>query len=156
MLKLGKLTDYATVLMTALAAAPDARRSAQDLAMTTHVSAPTVAKLLRQLAAAGLVAAERGQHGGYRLARPPGAITIADVVIAVEGPLAVTECAEHDGGCSMESHCGVRANWRLINTAIQEALSAVTLEQMAAPLRQLPPRRGNEVPLVRMTQPGVR
>jgi FeS assembly SUF system regulator len=154
MFKLGKMTDYATVLMTALASAPAERRSAQDLADFTHVSAPTVAKLLRQLSTHGLVTAERGQHGGYRLTRAPNAITIADVVSAVEGPLALTECSVHDGsGCSIESHCGVRTNWRLINTAIQQALASVTLEDMATPPRSAPrPPNGasNEVPLVRM------
>jgi len=135
MFKLGKLTDYGTVVMTALAARPDALRNAHELAAETHVAAPTVSKLLKQLAKYGLVESIRGAHGGYRLARRPEQITVADVVSALEGPIALTQCAVHDGGCSIESHCGVRGNWRLINTAIRQALESVTLAQMAEPLR---------------------
>ncbi len=135
MFKLGKLTDYGTVVMTALAARPDALRNAHELAAETHVAAPTVSKLLKQLAKYGLVESIRGAHGGYRLARRPEQITVADVVSALEGPIALTQCAVHDGGCSIESHCGVRGNWRLINTAIRQALESVTLAEMAEPLR---------------------
>jgi FeS assembly SUF system regulator len=145
MLKLGKLTDYGTVVMTALAAAPGALRNAQDLAAQTHLRAPTVSKLLKQLAHGGLVESVRGVHGGYRLARAPEAITVADVVAALEGPIALTQCAVHNGGCSIEPHCGVRGNWRLINTAIRQALESVTLAQMAAPLRGT--RGGAEAPV---------
>lgn len=135
MFKLGKLTDYGTVVMTALAARPDALRNAHDLAAETHVAAPTVSKLLKQLVKSGLIESIRGAHGGYRLARKPEQITVADVVSALEGPIALTQCAVHDGGCSIESHCGVRGNWRLINTAIRQALESVTLAQMAEPMR---------------------
>ncbi|WP_029923360.1 SUF system Fe-S cluster assembly regulator [Nevskia soli] len=135
MFKLGKLTDYGTVVMTALAARPDALRNAHDLAAETHVAAPTVSKLLKQLQKSGLVESIRGAHGGYRLARSPERITVADVVSALEGPIALTQCSVHDGGCSIESHCGVRGNWRLINTAIRQALESVTLAQMAEPMR---------------------
>jgi len=135
MFKLGKLTDYGTVVMTALAAKPDALRNAHELAAETHVAAPTVSKLLKQLAKYGLVESIRGAHGGYRLARRPEQITVADVVSALEGPIALTQCAIHDGGCTIEPHCGVRGNWRLINTAIRQALESVTLAQMAEPLR---------------------
>lgn len=135
MFKLGKLTDYGTVVMTALAARPEALRNAHDLAAETHVAAPTVSKLLKQLQKNGLVESIRGAHGGYRLARSPEQITVADVVSALEGPIALTQCSVHDGGCSIESHCGVRGNWRLINTAIRQALESVTLAQMAEPMR---------------------
>jgi FeS assembly SUF system regulator len=135
MFKLGKLTDYGTVVMTALAAHPEALRNAHELAAETHVAAPTVSKLLKQLAKSGLVESIRGAHGGYRLARPPERITVAEVISVLEGPIALTQCAVHDGGCSIESHCGVRGNWRLINTAIRHALEAVTLAQMAEPVR---------------------
>lgn len=136
MFKLGKLTDYGTVVMTALAVQPEALRNAHELAEETHVAAPTVAKLLKQLAKGGLVESIRGAHGGYRLARPPAQITVADVVSALEGPIALTQCAVHEGGCSIESHCGVRGNWRLINTAIRQALESVSLAQMAEPVRR--------------------
>lgn len=147
MLKLGKLTDYATVIMTALAAEPARLRCAQDLSEQTHVAAPTVSKLLKTLSRTGLLESIRGAHGGYRLGRPPAEITVADIVAAVEGPIALTECATHDGCCSIESHCGVRGNWRLINTAIRHALESVSLEQMAAPLTRMPAAARGEVPM---------
>lgn len=136
MLKLSKLTDYATVLMTVLAAEPHAWASAQELADRSHLSLATTSKLLKQLARARLIEAARGAHGGYRLLRAPAQISVADVVDAIEGPIAVTECSIHAGGCSIEPSCGTRANWKLINSAIRGALEAVTLAQMAAPLRR--------------------
>lgn len=142
MLKLSKLADYATVLMTAMAAAPERLHNAQELAARTHVSAPTAAKLLKQLTKGGLVESLRGVHGGYRLVRMPEKITVADVIRALEGPIAVTQCSTHGGGCNIESDCAARANWRLINTAIRQALEAVTLAQIAAPLK-----RSQEIPV---------
>ena len=132
MLKLAKLTDYATVVMTAIAADPGRLHSAQELAERSRLSPATVAKLLKQLAKSRLIEATRGSQGGYRLTRAPDQITVADVVDAVEGPIAVTSCSIHSGDCGIESSCGTRANWRLINTAIRQALEAVTLAQMAA------------------------
>lgn len=142
MLKLSKLADYATLLMTEMAARPDRVHTAHELAERTHVSAPTVAKLLKQLARGGLLESLRGAHGGYRLARAPSRISVAEVIRALEGPIAVTQCSTHGGGCTLESDCAARANWRLINTAIRQALEAVTLAQMATPLRRL-----SEIPL---------
>jgi len=149
MLKLGKLADYATLLMTALAAEPERLHSAHELAGRTHVSEPTAGKLLKLLAKGGLVEALRGAQGGYRLARAAERITVADVISAVEGPIAVTQCSVHKGGCAIEAYCGVRANWRLINRAIRGALETLTLAQMAAPLRRASlPRPFITVPLV--------
>lgn len=138
MLKLAKLTDYGTLLMTTLALEPAAVRNAQELAARSHVAAPTVAKLLKVLVKGGLVESTRGAHGGYRLARPPEQITIADVVRALEGPIAITDCAAHGGGCSIEGSCASRANWRLIDNALRRALESVTLAQMAAPQPRSP------------------
>jgi FeS assembly SUF system regulator len=133
MLKLAKLTDYGTLLMTTLAMQPDAVRNTQELAAQSHVAAPTVAKLLKILVKSGLVESTRGAHGGYRLARPPAKITVADVIRALEGPIAITACSAHGAGCSIEESCSSRSNWRLIDNAVRHALEAVTLEQMAAP-----------------------
>ncbi len=144
MLKLSKLADYATVLMTAIASEPDRVHNGQELAARTHVPVPTVAKLLKTLARGGLLESTRGAHGGYRLVRGPEKVTIADIIRALEGPIAVTQCSSHAGGCSIESHCATRANWRLINTAIRHALEAVTLAQMTAPLRSRHPREGGD------------
>lgn len=147
MFKLGKLTDYGTVLMTALALEPGRLQTSQELASATHLAAPTVAKLLKLLGKAGLVEALRGAHGGYRLARTPERITVADIVSALEGPIALTECSVHPG-CGIENHCGVRSNWRVINDAIRSALEAVTLAQMTLPLHRPAARVLREHPLL--------
>jgi FeS assembly SUF system regulator len=139
MLKLGRLADYGTLVMTALAADPERLSSAADLATRTHLSSHTVAKLLKQFAKAGLIGSERGANGGYRLARPACDITVADVIAAIDGPIALTQCSVHKGGCVVESHCSVRSNWRLINQTVRNALASVSLAQMAAPLRRSHP-----------------
>lgn len=133
MLKIAKLTDYGTLVMTTLARAPATVLNAQELAARSHVSAPTVAKLLKLLVKGGLVESTRGAHGGYRLARRAEDITVAEVVSALEGPIAITACAQHGGGCTIEGSCTSRSNWRLIDDAVRQALSAVTLADMAAP-----------------------
>lgn len=132
MLRVTKLTDYATVVMTVLANRPDAVHSAAELAELAHLEAPTVAKLLKPLAAAGLVEGFRGARGGYRLARAPEAISLADVVQAMEGPIGMTECSTATGQCGLEHNCGARANWRRINDVVSEALQQVSLAQMLA------------------------
>lgn len=143
MLKLGKLADYATVLMTVLAARPQDLRNAHELSERTHVPAPTVSKLLKLLSKAGLVEAVRGASGGYRLTHEPNTVTVADIIRAVEGPIAITQCSKHGEGCGIESTCGTRGHWRLIDAAIRNALESVTLEQMARPVL----RSGIEAPV---------
>lgn len=133
MLRVTKLTDYATVVLTVLAAQSDAVLSASELAERAGLEPPTVSKLLKPLAQAGLVEGFRGANGGYRLAHPADAITLFDVVEAMEGPLGMTECSVHEGNCGIEEHCGIRANWRRINDVVADALRAVTLAQMLQP-----------------------
>lgn len=143
MLRVGKLTDYATVLMTCLAQAPDEILGSVELAARVRLEPPTVSKVLKALAAAGLVESFRGASGGYRLARAPGDITVADIVAAMEGPIAMTECSAHRGACHHESHCDVQVNWRRISTAIETALRSVSLADMAprvSPKRRIPLR----------------
>ncbi|HEX6834847.1 MAG TPA: SUF system Fe-S cluster assembly regulator [Rudaea sp.] len=141
MLRVSKLTDYATVVMTALADAPERVHSAQELAEKARLELPTVSKLLKQLAHAALVESFRGVNGGYRLARAPERISIADIVIAMEGPIGMTECSAQAGVCGHEPHCGVRVNWKRINQAIAHALAGVSLADMVKPA----PRR-NAIP----------
>ena len=143
MLRVSKLTDYATVVMTCLVASGDEVQSAQCLAERAHLEVPTVSKLLKQLAQAGLVVSMRGINGGYRLARAPERISIAAIVTAMEGPIGMTECSVHAGLCGHESHCGVRVNWQRINQAIAGALESVTLADMVKPL----PKRVVAIPL---------
>jgi FeS assembly SUF system regulator len=138
MLKLGKLADYGTMIVTVLAGEPDRLLSAHDLANRTHVAAPTVSKLLKLLTRGGLVESLRGARGGYKLARSADDITVADVIAAIDGPIGLTECSVHKGDCAVESSCGVRSNWRLISSAIHQALKSVTLAEMAKPMRRRP------------------
>ena len=133
MLRVTKLTDYATLILTVLAARPGGVLSAPDLAEHAGLEAPTVAKVLKPLAQAGLVEGFRGANGGYRLAREASAISLVEIVEAMEGPLGMTECSLHDGQCGIEQSCGVRANWRRINDVVADALRGVTLAQMLKP-----------------------
>ena len=138
MLRVTKLTDYATLILTVLAARPGEVLSAPDLAEHAGLEAPTVAKVLKPLAQAGLVEGFRGANGGYRLARDASAISLVEIVEAMEGPLGMTECSLHDGQCGIEQSCGVRANWRRINDVVADALRAVTLAEMLAPAARMP------------------
>jgi FeS assembly SUF system regulator len=144
MLRVSKLADYATVVMTVLADAPDSDQpgaarsgtavlSAQDLAARAHLELPTVSKLLKQLAQAQLVESFRGVNGGYRLARAPAQISLADILVAMEGPFGMTECSAHVGACGHEPHCGVRGNWRRVSEVIETTLRQVTLADMRRP-----------------------
>jgi FeS assembly SUF system regulator len=133
MLRVSKLTDYAVVVMTVLAEAGSDVSSAQALAERARLELPTVSKLLKQLGHAGLVESFRGVNGGYRIARAPESISVAEIVIAMEGPIGMTECSAHAGLCGHESHCGVRGNWQRINQAIESALQSVTLADMLKP-----------------------
>ena len=130
MLRVTRLTDYATVVMTVLAARPEEVLSANDLADLAGLEGPTVSKLLKPLAQAGLVEGFRGVRGGYRLARPAHRITLFEIVEAMEGPLAMTECSLDHGECDISGRCGVRANWRRINDVVADALRGVSLAQM--------------------------
>ena len=144
MLRVSKLTDYATEVMAVLAAAPARVHNAQELAERARLEAPTVSKLLKQLAGAGLIESFRGVNGGYRLARDPARISVADIVTAMEGPIGMTECSAQAGLCDHESHCGVRVNWQRINDAIAGALAGVSLADM---LKPAPRRRLATIPL---------
>lgn len=144
MLRVTRLTDYATVVLTVLAARPDAVLSASELAERAGLEVPTVSKLLKPLAQAGLVEGFRGAHGGYRLARPAASISLVEIVEAMEGPLAMTECSLDHGECGISDQCGVRGNWRRINDVVAAALRGVSLAQMLdddAPPQPLTPGR---------------
>jgi FeS assembly SUF system regulator len=136
-LKISKLSDYATVVLARMAqlSAPE---SAATLAADTRLSPTTVAKLLKQLAKSGLVSATRGVNGGYQLTRAPGQISVAHVLAALEGPLGLTECTAHGGNCLRAGFCGTKSHWRTINQAVIAALQAVTLADLAAPPWQSP------------------
>ncbi len=131
MFKVNKLTDYATVVLIEIARS-NVVRSSQHLSERTGIPLPTVAKIMKNLNKAGLVASQRGAGGGYALGRKPVEITIADVIQAVEGPIALTACADtSEEHCGIESICPVQGKWNRVNTAVRTALTEVTLADMA-------------------------
>ena len=132
MLRVSRLTDYATVVMTSIAAHPDDVLSAVQIADETRLELPTVSKLLKALGHADLVESFRGVNGGYRLARPADRINLAEIVEAMEGRIGMTECGT-DGQCERESQCGVRGSWRQINHILDNALRGVSLADMLQP-----------------------
>lgn len=140
MLRLSKMTDYGTVVLAALAREPETLHTAAELAEQTRLGLPTVSKLLKQLARGGLVRSTRGAHGGYSLARAPDAISAVEIIDAIEGPVALTECSEHAGNnCGLESICAVGSSWQRINFAIREALKAITLDTLCRADQSPPP-----------------
>lgn len=128
MLRISRLTDYATVILASLGNGGLA--SAADIASRTHIGLPTVSKLLKELQHAGLVRSVRGAHGGYQLTRPTGQINAADIIDAVEGPVALTECANGSGFCGIEATCLVGNGWQRISLAIRRALTDVSLDEL--------------------------
>src|SRR5215469_2978195 len=131
MLRISRLTDYATVLLAALAGEPARVQTAAALAEQTHIAAPTVSKLLKQLHRAGLVTSTRGLHGGYQLARPASQISAAAILDALEGPVALTDCSAGHGNCGIEETCRVGKVWQRLNLAIRRSLYEVSLAQLA-------------------------
>ena len=134
MLRLSKLTDYAVVVLVRLGrTAADGRdvQTSPGIAGATGIPEPTVAKVLKAMAAAGLVVSQRGARGGYRLARPLAAVPVSDVIEAVDGRIALTACVEGgEGRCEAESLCPVRGRWDPVNDAIREALASITIADM--------------------------
>jgi FeS assembly SUF system regulator len=131
MLRIGKLTDYATVVLASLAQEPARHRAATEVADRTRLSAPTVKKVLKELQRAGMVISSRGAMGGYRLARAPQLITAAQILDVFEGPIAITECSGASSQCGIERLCRVGGAWQRVNAAIRRALEDVTLQQLA-------------------------
>ncbi len=137
-MRLTHLADYAVVMMTAAARRGDAVRvSAAELAQDTGVPLPTAQKLMGQLAGAGLLNSVRGAGGGFELARPVTEISLADIVEAVEGPIAMTMCSGSDepSECALDAHCRVKPHMGIVSNAVRGALGAVSLEQLCAPAR---------------------
>jgi FeS assembly SUF system regulator len=130
MLRLSRLTDYAVVALVRLGAAEGVSTS-PGISAAIGIPEPTVAKVLKALSGQGLVASTRGAHGGYRLARPLEQISISEVICAIDGPIALTSCV--DGAISCESHslCPMAGRWDPVNDAIREALTGITLADMA-------------------------
>ena len=131
-MRLSHLADYAVVLMTAAARRPAAARlSATELSGETGLPLPTTQKLMGQLAASGLLRSMRGASGGFSLARPAEAITLADIVEAVEGPIAMSACSDGKFDCALDAHCRVKPHMGVVGSAVRGALGAVSLTELA-------------------------
>ncbi|MDE1941920.1 MAG: SUF system Fe-S cluster assembly regulator [Betaproteobacteria bacterium] len=135
MIRIGKLTDYGILIMTYLARDPARLHAAQEIAQAVGITLPTANKLLKMLARGGLLDSQRGTKGGYSLAREPEAITMVDIIGALEGPVGLTDCgtAQQPGNCQRERSCSVKANWQRISQAVNDALAGVTLAEMTVP-----------------------
>ncbi len=141
MLRISKLADYGTMVMAFLAKNasidglnnPSQQANARTIAAETHLAMPTVSKLLKLLAHAGLLVSHRGTRGGYQLARPAEKISIADIILALEEKMGLTECSHLGHHCAFSTLCTTRDNWQTLNRAIQQALESVSLGNLASP-----------------------
>lgn len=132
MLRMSRVTDYGLVLLTHLAAGDPARvHNARELAESAHLPLPMVSKILKALAREGFLASHRGVKGGYTLARLPADVSVVEVIDALEGPIALTECGS--GSCEREASCRVRAPWQRINKVVRQSLEDVRLADLVGP-----------------------
>ena len=138
MLRMSKLTDYGTMVLAQLAASDKGWTTANQVASATHLAQPTVSKLLKCLVHSGLVVSTRGVQGGYALARPAAAISAAEILDALEGPVALTECSSANGSCDLESYCRVGTAWQRINQSLRKALEGVSLADLQDRREPLP------------------
>lgn len=138
MLRIGRMTDYGTMILVHLASRAGPVCSANDVATATRLGLPTVQKLLKLLARGDLVRSVRGAEGGYVLARPAAQISAAQILDALEGPLSLTECSTSDSHCELEDGCPVGGAWQKINRAIRGALDDVSLADLVHPPREFP------------------
>lgn len=135
MLRISKMTDYAIMVMVELSASRGEVLSAHALADRSRLELPTVSKVLKLLVKTGLVDSYRGATGGYSLERHAGDISVAEIIAAIEGPIAITECGVEEGLCAQEAICGLRGNWQRISLAVSEAMESVSLAEMAQPIK---------------------
>ena len=133
MLKLSRMTDYAVVVLSQMARHQADCLTAQDLTEMTALPQPTVAKVLKLLAKASVVESRRGTLGGYVLDRSADEVTVAEIIAAIDGPVALTACVDgQEGDCTVEALCPMRGRWDMLNTAVQTALASVSLAQISA------------------------
>jgi FeS assembly SUF system regulator len=132
MLRVSRLTDYATVILATMAREPGGVHTAADLAQRTQLGRATVSKLLKRFARNGVLHSYRGAHGGYGLAESPDRISAARIIELAEGPVAMTECSLAQSQCELEGLCGIGHHWQRINQAIQAALDEISLADLAA------------------------
>lgn len=136
MIRITRQADYGIVLLTYFAQSEGGGpHNARELAERVHLPVPMVAKILKGLAREGILTSHRGVHGGYRLARPANEISVAEIIVALEGPIAITDCSGMEPfSCDIAALCAVRSNWQTINLVVRDALDQISLAQMAGPL----------------------
>jgi FeS assembly SUF system regulator len=134
MFSVSRMSDYAVVVLAELARTPEHARSATQAARDAGLPQPTVRKVLKALARAGLVLSERGALGGYRLGRDPEAIRLEEIIEAFEGPVAVTACNGSPPECDRSDFCGTRRCWAPVNAALRHSLAKYTLADMLRPI----------------------
>jgi FeS assembly SUF system regulator len=156
MFRLNKLTDYGIVLMAHVARSPEETpHTARSLAKETKLPLPTVGKLLRQLSEHRLLSSHRGVNGGYNLAREARSITVAEIILALEGPIGFTECSVFKGLCNMERSCAIMSNSQIIGDALRDALEHVTLSDLNHQMAHHE-RKHDQQELVASIQPAAR
>ena len=133
MIRITKQADYGIILMMQMARQPEAVLSTPDLAETTELPGPMVGKILKALTRAGLLASKRGAQGGYSLIREPAQISLAEMIVALDGPISMTECLDDRCSCIREGSCPSRSHWHWINNALQQALQGVSLLDLLNP-----------------------
>ena len=134
MLRMSKMADYGTVILTMMAHEPERTRSTAEIGAVTHLPTPSVRKILKIFVREGLVVSLRGIKGGYTLSRSPAEISTAQILNAIDGPLGMTECSITPGLCTHETGCPVRVNWQRVNRVMLQALEQISLEQMIQPV----------------------
>lgn len=155
MIRLSKLTDYALVVMSCMARSSNqSSRTARDLSLELQLPLPTVSKLLKELLWSGLLVSQRGIKGGYSLTREPREISLSEIIAALEGPIALTECSTDTIGlCALEPCCAIKKNQQIISQAVRGVLDRLTLSDLIQPLQLMAVKdaRGNLVPTIGVT-----
>lgn len=144
MIKLSKMTDYASVVLATMARQADARWTAQELAERTQVPKPTCIKVLKLLTRAGLLVSSQGAQGGYALARPAAEIPVRAIIEAIEGRMAITECGTNEQLCKITDHCSIMSRWRELGDRVNAVLTEVSLADLVSPT-QLQTRSSNRI-----------
>lgn len=135
MLKISKLTDYGTLVLSRMAASPETQYSAAELSQKTGLTSTTVSKILKQLTKGEILTSTRGAHGGYQLARKTNSISALEIIRAMEGPVALTECSTDHNDCEIADACQMQSKWQIINLAIRKALSELSLADLSKPIQ---------------------
>jgi FeS assembly SUF system regulator len=151
MIRMSKETDYGIILLAHFSQHRKGRKhSARELALDNGLPLPMVRKILKILAREGLLASHRGAKGGYSLMRLGQRISVAEIIRALEGPLAMTECVEAPGDCRLEPTCQMKTAWQRINDTVLQTLSRMTLSDLTDPPPETVPFGGSESRLVRI------